>query len=223
MARSGRSRRGAAGPGCLAFEQAALSRGDASPAPCKNPRMRRPLRPLALLACLAAPAAAADFDLVLAKARVMDPESGLDAVREVGIREGKIAALSETPLAGRERLDVAGLVLAPGFIDLHQHGQNAESHALHVRDGVTTALDLEAGAWPVAPFHAEREGKSLVNFGVSVGHIAARVKLMHGFAIGHRPTTAGRERGVLGALQRLARRAGTFVKSSSSRGENLTT
>ena len=89
----------------------------------------------------------------------------------------------------------SGLLVAPGFIDLHEHGQNATSHALHVRDGVTTALDLEAGAWPVAPFYAEREGKSRVNFGVSVGHIAARVKLMHGFAIGHRPTSAGRETG----------------------------
>ena len=164
----------------------------------------RLLAPLGLALALAAPAAG--FDLVLAGGRVMDPESGLDAVRHVGIEDGKIAAISESPLAGRERVDVAGLVVAPGFIDLHEHGQNPESHALHVRDGVTTALDLEAGAWPVAPFYVEREGKTLIHHGVSVGHIAARVKLKHGFAIGHRPSSVGRERGIRGALQRLVER-----------------
>jgi dihydroorotase len=166
--------------------------------------------PLGLAALLGlasgAPATAQDFDLVLRGGRVMDPESGLDAVREVGIRGGQVAALSETPLAGREVVDARGLVVAPGFIDLHEHGQNATSHALHVRDGVTTALDLEAGAFRVAPFYAEREGKTLVNFGVSVGHIPARVKLMHGFEIGHRPTAAGRETGLGGVLQRLVER-----------------
>ena len=157
-------------------------------------------------ALLAGGAKAQSFDLVLANGRVMDPESGLDAVRDVGIRAGKIEAISETPLAGGEVLDVGGLVVAPGFIDLHEHGQNPESHAFHARDGVTTALDLEAGAWPIAPFYEEREGKTLLNFGVSAGHIAARVKLMHGFAIGHRPTSAGRESGIRGALQRLVER-----------------
>lgn len=159
---------------------------------------------LGLLASV--PAAAAPFDLVLRGGRVMDPESGLDGVRDVAIKDGKIAALSEAPLEAREVVDAAGLVVAPGFIDLHEHGQNATSHALHVRDGVTTALDLEAGAWRVAPFYAEREGQTLVNFGVSVGHIAARVQLMHGFEIGHRPTTAGREAGLRGALQRWVER-----------------
>jgi len=161
---------------------------------------------LAAALLLASAAAAEPCDLVLRGGRVLDPESGLDAVRDVGLRAGRIVALSETPLEGREVVDVAGLVVAPGFIDLHEHGQNAASHALHVRDGVTTALDLEAGAWPVAPFYAEREGRTLVHFGVSVGHIPARVKLMHGFAIGHRPTSAGRETGVRGALQRLVER-----------------
>jgi dihydroorotase len=170
--------------------------------------VRRAVLTLALAALLglASGAAAEPFDLVLRGGRVMDPESGLDAVREVGIRAGKIAALAETPLEGREVVDAAGLVVAPGFIDLHEHGQNATSHALHVRDGVTTALDLEAGAFRVAPFYAEREGKTLPNFGVSVGHIPARVALMHGFEIGHRPTAAGREAGLGGLLQRLVER-----------------
>src|SRR5262245_9694637 len=64
----------------------------------------------------------AEFDIVLAGGRVMDPESGLDAVRHVGIRGNKIAAISSVPLRGRTVVDVKGLVVAPGFIDLHSHG-----------------------------------------------------------------------------------------------------
>ncbi len=163
---------------------------------------------LALLLALLAPrpACTEPYDLVLAGARVMDPESGLDAVRSVGIQGAKIAAISEAPLAGREIVDVTGLVLAPGFIDLHEHGQNRASHALHVRDGVTSALDLEAGTFPVEAFYAERDGKTVPNFGVSAGHIPARVKLMHGIEIGHRPTTAGRQPGVRGAFLRFVER-----------------
>jgi dihydroorotase len=164
------------------------------------------LAPLLALLSLAPPAGAAPYELVLAGGRVMDPESGLDAVRNVGVAEGRIAALSETALEGAQVVDVSGLVVAPGFVDLHEHGQNATSHALHARDGVTSALDLEAGAWPVAPFYAEREGETLVSYGVSVGHIAARVELMHGFAIGHRPTSAGHESGIGGSLQRIVER-----------------
>jgi dihydroorotase len=162
---------------------------------------------LLLGALLAFPLEAAAYDLVIRGGRVMDPESGLDAPREIGIRNGKIEALSESPLEGETVLVADGLVVAPGFIDLHEHGQNATSHALHVRDGVTTALDLEAGAWPVAPFYEEREGKTLVNFGVAAGHIPARVKVMDGFSIGHLPSASQRGfRGwLLGLIQRFYR------------------
>ena len=84
------------------------------------------------------------YELVISGGRVMDPESGLDAVRDVGIIGGKIAAISETPLSGAETISADGLVVAPGFIDLHAHGQNAESRPLQAGDGVTTALELEA-------------------------------------------------------------------------------
>jgi len=110
----------------------------------------------------------------------MDPESGLDAVRHVGIRSGKIAAISPRPLQGEEVIDVSALVVAPGFIDLHAHGQNMESNRYQAMDGVTTALELEGGAWPVDAFYRSREGKALIHFGATVSHGGIRRELMPG-------------------------------------------
>jgi N-acyl-D-aspartate/D-glutamate deacylase len=171
----------------------------------------------AALACavalLASPSAAPGgageepaFDLVLAGGRVMDPESGLDAVRHVGIRAGILEALSETPLTGAEVVDVRGLVVAPGFIDLHAHGQDARSNAFQARDGVTTALDLELGAYPVEAFLRQREGRARLHYGVSAGHIPARVKLKHGVSVVHAPTTPELARGPRAWLLRLVQR-----------------
>lgn len=125
-------------------------------------------------------AAAADdvYDTAIVNGRVMDPESGLDAVRNVGVRDGKIAVISSAAIQGRRTIDARGLVVAPGFIDLHEHGQKPENYRFQAHDGVTTSLELEAGAADVAAWYAEREGKSLINFGVSVGHIPTRMKVM---------------------------------------------
>src|SRR2546429_5932497 len=118
------------------------------------------------------------FDLVLAGGRVLAPETGLDATRNVGVREGRIAAVTVEPLEARETLDVHGLVVAPGFIDLHAHGQDSESYRYYAHDGVTTALELEIGTYPVAPWYAERDGRALINYGVSAGHVGARRALI---------------------------------------------
>jgi predicted amidohydrolase YtcJ len=90
------------------------------------------------------------FDVVVAGGRVIDPETGLDDVRDVGVRGGSIAAVSAEPLAGQVRLDAAGLVVAPGFVDLHCHAQTVPSMRMQALDGVTTGLELEAGGYPVA-------------------------------------------------------------------------
>ena len=129
---------------------------------------------------VATPAAAADdlYDVVIANGRVMDPESGLDAVRNVGVRAGKVAAISSAAIQGRRTIDARGLVVAPGFIDLHEHGQAPKNYEFQAHDGVTTSLELEAGTADVAGWYALREGKSLINFGVSVGHIPTRMKVM---------------------------------------------
>jgi len=122
---------------------------------------------------------AQQYDLVLANGRAMDPASGLDAVRQVGIRGGKIAAISAGALRGATVLDVKGLVVAPGFIDLHSHGQTPENYRLKARDGVTTALEMEVGVLPVKAWYGEREGRAPINFGATVGHIPARMEVLH--------------------------------------------
>lgn len=118
------------------------------------------------------------YDLVVANGRVIDPESKLDAVRNVGIRAGRVQAISEAPLVGARVIDATGLVVAPGFIDLHEHGQQEESYALMVRDGVTSALELEVGTGDVPAWYAARDGGQIVNYGVSIGHIKARMKVL---------------------------------------------
>src|SRR5271163_202453 len=118
------------------------------------------------------------YDLVIANGRVMDPESGLDAQRNVGISDGKIRAISAAALKGKATIDAQGLVVAPGFIDLHEHGQEPRNYEFQAHDGVTTTLELEAGTADVDDWYAHREGKALINYGVSIGHIPVRMKVI---------------------------------------------
>ncbi len=120
------------------------------------------------------------FDLVVANGRVIDPETRLDAIRHVGITGGRIAAVSRTPLRGPAVVDAAGLVVAPGFIDLHAHGQDLENNRVQALDGVTTALELETGPVDVDAWYAERAGSRLLNHGCCVGHIAVRNQVLTG-------------------------------------------
>jgi N-acyl-D-aspartate/D-glutamate deacylase len=129
---------------------------------------------LFLLLFSATSLAGQQYDLVLEGGRVIDPETGLDAVRNVGIRDGKIVRVSTEALNGRRLVHAGGLVVAPGFIDLHQHGQDMASQRVKALDGVTTALELEIGAPDVAQFLKAKEGRSLINFGTSASHLAAR-------------------------------------------------
>ena len=117
---------------------------------------------------------AQQYDLVLEGGRVMDPETGLDAVRNVGVRDGKIAKISTSPLDGRRVIHAAGLVVSPGFIDLHQHAQDLASQRLKAFDGVTTALEMEIGAPDVAGFLKSKEGHSLIHYGTTASHVGAR-------------------------------------------------
>ena len=160
---------------------------------------------IALAVALTATVARAEHDLVLAGGRVMDPASGLDALVYVGITEGRISTLSDAPLQGAEIVDVSGLVVAPGFIDLHVHGQHAPGYDYMARDGITTALDLEAGVLGTDSFLADRDGEARVHYGASAGHIASRVKVKHGISPGHAPT-ANISGGLRARLLRFVRR-----------------
>jgi N-acyl-D-aspartate/D-glutamate deacylase len=120
------------------------------------------------------------FAVVIANGRVMDPETGFDQIANVGVSEGVIRRITSQPLAGRTVIDAKGLVVSPGFIDLHAHGQVTIGYELRALDGVTTALELEAGVYPVGPFYAAREGRAPINFGASVSHLGIRQRILAG-------------------------------------------
>jgi len=129
---------------------------------------------LVFVGCAAARGADERFDLVISGGRVVDPQSGLDGVRNVGIRGSRIVAVSEAPLEGARVVDARGLVVAPGFIDLHNHAFAPHSQELRVLDGVTTALELEGGVLKPGEWLAGLTGKARFNFGASAGHYDAR-------------------------------------------------
>lgn len=131
------------------------------------------------IGAVAAQAQSGAYDIVIANGRVIDPESTLDAIRSIGITAGKIAVISAGKLTGKQVIEAKGLVVAPGFIDLHVHGQDDENYRIYALDGVTTALELEVGTDDVPGFYAAREGKALINYGASASHVKARMTVMH--------------------------------------------
>ncbi len=134
-----------------------------------------------------------DFDVVIAGGRVVDPETGLDATLHLGIRGDTIVRLSEEPLMGARIIDAAGLVVAPGFIDLHQHDQTDEGYRLKALDGVTAALDLEGGVPDIERFIAVRQGQSPIHFGATASQLAARTSAFDASLL---PSQFGPEAGV---------------------------
>ncbi len=144
------------------------------------------LRFLFLMGCLALVAGCQEhpaeqevqYDLVIHNGRIMDPETELNSVGSLGITDGVIQVFSTGPLQGKSTIDATGLVVCPGFVDLHAHGQDPFNTRLQARDGVTSALELEIGTNDVEGWYREREGASLIHHGVSVGHVPIRMRLM---------------------------------------------
>jgi imidazolonepropionase-like amidohydrolase len=118
------------------------------------------------------------YDRVILGGRVIDPESGLDGVRNIGLRDGRIAVITTQAVAGRDTVDARGLVVAPGFIDIHAHGQTPQTYRFQSLDGVTTSLELELGTSDVAAWYGERSAGERINYGVSIGHIKVRMSVM---------------------------------------------
>ena len=119
------------------------------------------------------------YDVVISSGRVIDPETGLDAVANVGIIAGRIAAISDQPLTGSRTLAADGLVVSPGFIDLHAHGQQLPAAWMQAFDGVTTALEMESGLLPVGAAYDRMtaEGRP-INFGLGSSASFARAMAM---------------------------------------------
>jgi N-acyl-D-glutamate deacylase len=147
--------------------------------------MNRRLLPSLLLALgIGVGVALADevgFDIAINGGRVVDPASGLDAVRYIGIRGDRIVTVSDVPLEASRVIDATGKVVAPGFIDLHAHGQTVLAARVQALDGVTTALELEGGELPVAAWYeqAARQGRP-INYGASVNWAYARIAAIVG-------------------------------------------
>jgi N-acyl-D-aspartate/D-glutamate deacylase len=119
------------------------------------------------------------YDRVILGGRVMDPASGLDAVRNIGLLSGRIAVITTNAIRGRDTVDARNLVVAPGFIDVHAHGQTPETYRFQSLDGVTTSLELELGTSDVDAWYRERSAGERINYGVSIGHIKVRMSVMH--------------------------------------------
>ena len=130
--------------------------------------------------CMVNEGLAQDYDLVIRGARVVDPETMLDQVRNIGITGKEISIVTPHEITGKDVIDAKGLIAAPGFIDLHAHGQDPYSEKVAIFDGRTTQMDLEGGALPVSEYYDAKAGVSLSNYGTSVGHSSARLLLMDG-------------------------------------------
>jgi N-acyl-D-aspartate/D-glutamate deacylase len=143
---------------------------------------KRALFPIVLVVAMPflAPAVFAQtrYDIVIHGGRVLDPETSLDAVRDIGIRGNEIVAVSEMPLEGARVINASGLVVAPGFIDLHQHDLSPAGVRVKALDGVTTALELEIGPPNVREFLEARRNKLLINYGTAASHPWARASIM---------------------------------------------
>lgn len=141
---------------CLAFGSPASIAEPSSPAPANT-----------------------SVDIAIIGGRVIDPETKLDAVRNVGIKGGRIVAVTTDKLTGKQTIDAHGLVVAPGFIDLHSHGQSTAADRMQAFDGVTTALELESGTLPIAEWYSEQaKSKRVLNYGASAAWTFARIEVL---------------------------------------------
>ncbi|MFT4720163.1 MAG: putative amidohydrolase YtcJ [Candidatus Azotimanducaceae bacterium] len=107
--------------------------------------------------------------------RVIDPESRLNAIRDVAIRGDMIVEISELPWRGKETIDVTEKIVSPGFIDIHTRSPSQLGQYHQVMDGTTTALELEAVSYPIKEYGVDIRKQPLINFGCSAGYINRRI------------------------------------------------
>lgn len=128
--------------------------------------------------------AQASFDIVIRNGRVMDPETGRDEIADVGIKGDKIAAIGQSLAAGAKEMDAEGKIVCPGFVDIHAHGQSIPADRMQAFDGVTTSLELEIGALPVADWYSgQAKTGRVLNYGCASAWIIARMAAMTEFPL----------------------------------------
>lgn len=143
-------------------------------------------RILFLLAAVLAVGCGEQYDIVLTGGEVHDGRGGAARTADVGIRGDRVAAVGDLSGArATERMDVSGLAVVPGFVDLHSHAvRGVFRHPLaenYLRQGVTTAMGgpdggspLPIGEWLT---RFETEG-SAINMGLMVGHGTVRREVL---------------------------------------------
>jgi cytosine/adenosine deaminase-related metal-dependent hydrolase len=122
--------------------------------------------------------------IVLRRGRVIDPETGLDSISDVRILGRRITDIGNGLASAATDIDVAGHVVTAGFIDLHSHTAEAAGLQLRALDGVTTALELEAGFTPVSKAYeyCAAEGRP-VNYGFAASWAHARMEAVGGIGL----------------------------------------
>ncbi len=123
------------------------------------------------------------YDIVILYGRVMDPETGFDGFRNVGIKDGKIAIITTKGIGGKETIDARDHVVAPGFIDTHTHASDKYTIKMSMMDGVTTGMDLEFGALNIEAWYEREAGKWPMNYGMTVSQELARMVIHDGLEI----------------------------------------
>ena len=119
---------------------------------------------------------ATNYDVVILNGRVIDPETKFDKVANVGIRDNKIITITSDNIKGEKTIDALGKVVAPGFIDVHAHGQNIGDYRMQAMQGVSTMLELESGVLPINDWYKTQAEKELpLNYGAAAGWTYARI------------------------------------------------
>lgn len=129
------------------------------------------------------PAQSLEYDLVILNGRVMDPETKLDALRNVGVKEGKIAIITEETITGNETIDASRHVVTAGFIDTHTHSSDKYVIKMAMMDGVTSGMDYELGGLNIGKWYEREAGKWPINYGQCVSHEMVRIHVHDGLEI----------------------------------------
>ncbi|WP_199711844.1 amidohydrolase family protein [Alginatibacterium sediminis] len=131
---------------------------------------------MGLLASGSSAVYASDYDVVILNGRVIDPETNFDAIANVGISGNTIQKITDKSITGTKTIDASNKVVAPGFIDIHAHGQNIGDYRMQAMQGVTTMLELESGVLPIEDWYATQGQKNLpLNYGAAAGWTFARI------------------------------------------------